>query len=115
MHARAGTSAYYPDAGAEGQILVAGMSDDLDWHFTSMDLATGKVLSSARVEKMVIMGLIADHATNRTWVAGFLQGGSLGTFNIIHIYIYTYIHASPPSSLYQKNPHQEKTLPVSSR
>ena len=49
-----GTTGYYPDAGAAGQVLVGGLSDDLDWHLTTMDLGTGKVINTTAVKDMVI-------------------------------------------------------------
>ena len=49
-----GTTGYYPYAGEGGQVLVGGLSDDLDWHMTTMDLASGKVVNTTKVKGMVI-------------------------------------------------------------
>lgn len=50
-----GTTGYYPDS---GEVLVGGLSDDLDWHLTTIDLSSGKVIQSATVQDMVIEVLI---------------------------------------------------------
>jgi len=67
-----GTTGYYPDS---GEVLVGGLSDDLDWHLTTIDLSSGKVIHTTTVKDMVIEGIMVDHTRKRTWVAAFLTNG----------------------------------------